>query len=129
MATREQHLASLSDEQLQLDIDCAKMQCNSGLTIASPEEDKIAWSETKCGGRILDNPCSGLSVSKNEKIRRNTAGLIDLNSRNGKFMLVGGAVIGLWAISKGLSLIKYLAIGTAGYLAYKEYKKRQLKYG
>lgn len=126
MATLEQHLASLSDEQLQLSIDCAKMQCDSGLTIASSEEDKIAWSETECGGRILDNPCVGLtSPHRNEQIKRKTSGVINLNSRNGKIMVVGGAVIGLWAISKGLSLIKYLAIGTVGYLAYKEYKKRQ----
>ena len=74
----------------------------------------------------IDPDVQGLGVGGgDERFAQKTRREIDLKSKNEKIMLLGGAVIGLWAISKGLSLIKYLAIGTAGYLAYKEYKKRE----
>lgn len=61
------------------------------------------------------------------QVRGKVSDFLDLESKTTKQMVVigGGVVVGLWLLNKGLSLAKYLAIGTVGYLAYKEYKKRQ----
>jgi hypothetical protein len=69
---------------------------------------------------LIERPADGLYVPEQR------AGF--LNKDNAP-LIIGTAVIGVWAVSKGLTILKYLAIGTAGVLIYREYKKRQLKYG
>ena len=133
MATLQQMLAGMTREELNNAIHCDRLQCESGLTIDSPEEDRIAWSETECGWRIKDNPCRDLETVLAEQQRR--AGHITPNVDRGGLVDLPAPDPEKWwcksLLTKGDCVLTYMAValGVGGYVFYKAFGGKYLLYG